>query len=80
MKHHGLIVAVVSVDWGRKGLAKRVFTLPLDPMVTGAVGGREKTGEGCGKESSFEEKQVPIEEAGKRLPRDQVKNIYGFCQ
>lgn len=75
MKHHGLIVAVVCVDWGRKGLAKRILTLPLRPMVQGLWEVEKKTGEGCGKESSFKENQVPIEEAGKRLPRDEVENI-----
>lgn len=60
---------------GEKGVSKGSTHPSPRPHGTGAVGGREKTGEGCGKESSFEENQVPIEEAGKRLPKGEVEHI-----
>lgn len=62
MKHHGL----VCVDWGRKGLAKRVLTLPLGPMVQGLWEVEKKLERAVGKSHHLRRTKFP--------PRKQVRD------
>lgn len=71
-------MAVVCVDWGRKGLAKRVLTLPLGPMVQGLSDVEKKLGRAVGKSRHLRRTKFPSRKQVRDCPKVRLRIYRGF--